>query len=231
MRKGLMVLAFAAMVFIGIGCQETQKASTTAKKQQNSPGKTASLAAVDLRCEYMQDPLGIDAKNPRLFWKLSATHRAAMQTAYQLIVASSAEKLTANQGDLWDSGKVASSDSIQIEYAGAELRSGQQCFWKVRVWDEKGTEGPWSRPALWTMGLLKADDWKGKWIGKDEPAGAAAASNPLAGSPGLMYGSTLAVNWCLGVLGRIPLSVSSKAELASRPTKKLTPALAIRSPS
>jgi alpha-L-rhamnosidase len=179
MRKGLLVSAIVVMAWMGVGCEETQKAQPAAKEQQLSAGNSMRLAAVDLRCEYMQDPQGIDALQPRLFWKISATNRGAMQTAYQILVASGADKLAENQGDLWDSGKVASSDSIQIEYAGAKLSSGQACFWKVRVWNEKGNEGQWSRPALWTMGLLKADDWKGKWIGKDEAA-AAAGANPLS---------------------------------------------------
>lgn len=176
MRNGLMVSAVVGAVLVGLGC-EPHAAMREVEKQVNS----LYLSAYDLRCEYMQDPLGIDAINPRLFWKLSTPRRGAMQTAYRVLVASTADKLAANQGDLWDSGKVASPDFIQIEYAGKPLTSGRQCFWKVRVWDENGVEGPWSRPALWTMGLLKADDWKGKWIGKDEPANAAAA-NPLSGA-------------------------------------------------
>ncbi len=187
MRKGLMVSVFVGMVLVGLGCDGSQKDSMEAEKQQISRINSVSLAAVDLRCEYMADPLGIDATKPRLFWKLSATHRGAMQTAYRILVASSAEKLAENQGDLWDSGKVASSDSIQIEYAGKILVSGQPCFWKVRVWNEKGTEGPWSRPALWTMGLLNPSDWKGKWIGKDEAAAAATAAHPLSGASWIWF--------------------------------------------
>ncbi|NLH15707.1 MAG: hypothetical protein GX455_03915, partial [Phycisphaerae bacterium] len=181
MRKGLLASVVVGMVFVGMGC-EPHMALREMERQVDS----LWLSAVDLRCEYMKDPLGIDAAQPRLFWKLDTPRRGAMQTAYRILVASSADKLAWNRGDLWDSGKVASPDSIQIEYAGKILTSGQQCFWKVRVWDEKGTEGPWSRPALWTMGLLKGEDWKGKWIGKDEAASAAAA-NPLAGASWIWF--------------------------------------------
>lgn len=176
MRNGLAGLGLVAMVWLGFGC-EPHIALQNLERQVNSRWGSA----YDLRCEYMQDPLGIDSVRPRLFWKLSATHRGTMQSAYRILVASSAEKLAANQGDLWDSGKIDSTDSIQIEYAGKELVSGQECFWKILVWNENGYEGVWSRPAKWTMGLLNPEDWKGKWIGKDESAGAVAA-NPLVGS-------------------------------------------------
>ncbi len=181
MHKGLMVSLMMITAFVGTGCEETQMTPGPAEEPQTARGYSLHLAAVDLRCEYRADPLGIDVAKPRLFWKLSAVNRGAMQKAYRILVASTAEKLSANQGDFWDSGLVTSSDTIQIEYAGSPLSSGQECFWKVRVWDEKGNAGPWSRPARWTMGLLKASDWKGKWIGKDESV-SVTATNPLSGA-------------------------------------------------
>ena len=80
---------------------------------------------------------------------------------------------------LWDSGKVASDQSIQVRYAGKPLVSEQECFWKVRVWDEQGKASAWSEPARWSMGLLKPSDWHAKWIGLDEPAGSQAAKKVL----------------------------------------------------
>ena len=65
---------------------------------------------------------------------------------------------------------MTSDQSIQVRYAGKALASEQECFWKVRVWDEQGKPSAWSQPARWTMGLLKPSDWHGKWIGLDEPA-------------------------------------------------------------
>ena len=61
--------------------------------------------------------------------------RGAKQTAYQVLVASTPEKLAADQGDLWDSGRVASDQSTQIVYAGKPLQSRMRCHWKVRLWD------------------------------------------------------------------------------------------------
>ncbi|MBI2929336.1 MAG: family 78 glycoside hydrolase catalytic domain [Verrucomicrobia bacterium] len=130
-----------------------------------------ALTPTELRCEYRAAPLGIDAARPRLSWVLRADserHRGLRQTAYQVIVATSAKKLATSEGDLWDSGQVQSDQSIHVQYAGQPPRSGQECFWKVRVWDQQGKASAWSQPAKWTMGLLKPTDWKGQWIGKDE---------------------------------------------------------------
>ena len=123
-----------------------------------------------LRCEYLENPLGIDALHPRLSWILESDKRGEKQTAYQVLVASSTEKLSKDEGDLWDSGKVDSDQSILVPYAGKELTSRQQCFWKVRVWDGRGQASPWSEPASWSMGLLKPEDWQAKWIGLEAPA-------------------------------------------------------------
>jgi alpha-L-rhamnosidase len=122
----------------------------------------------ELRCEDLKDPQGIDAVQPRLSWKLYSNGRNQAQTAYEILVASSPVELAANQGDLWESGKVLSDQSIQLGYAGKPLASRAPCFWKVRVWDEAGKVSGWSQPARWTMGLLAPADWDGaKWIGSD----------------------------------------------------------------
>lgn len=125
------------------------------------------VAVTDLRCEWLVNPLGIDAKQPRLGWKLTAKERAQSQYAYQILVASSEAKLRSEQGDLWDSGQVVSSQSVLVPYAGKALKSHAQCFWKVRVWSDEKTVSGWSRPAAWTMGILAADEWRAKWIGLD----------------------------------------------------------------
>lgn len=153
----------------------------------------------DLRCEYQGKPLGIDALRPSLSWKLEtgstsakatadknlkletrnldASTRGIRQVAYQVLVASMPELLKQDQGDLWDSGKVESDQSIHVAYAGKALTSRMRCYWKVRVWmttilnPEPRTLNPsdWSEPAMWTMGLLKPDDWKAQWIAPPAP--------------------------------------------------------------
>ena len=121
----------------------------------------------NLRCEMLVNPLGIDIKEPRLSWQLNADQRNVQQTAYEIIVSSSREKLSMNDGDIWSSGKVNSSQSIHIKYAGKVLQSGTEYFWKVKSSTNKG-ETTWSEPANWSMGLLNKNDWKAKWIGYDK---------------------------------------------------------------
>ena len=118
----------------------------------------------DLRCEYLTDPLGIDALQPRLSWKLEPGPPGLHQTAYRVIVA------PADTGaNLWDSGEIESDQSVHVVYGGKPLSSRARCVWKVRVRDETGNWSGWSKPAAWTTGLLKPEDWTGaKWIGLDE---------------------------------------------------------------
>ena len=124
----------------------------------------AGLKPANLRCEYAVDPLGVDSPNPRLFWTVTSPERGEHQTAYQILVASSAAGLRQDQGDLWDSNKVESRETIQIRYGGRRLGSGQPVFWKVRVWDVNGKASDWSKPATWTMGVLHPEDWHARWI-------------------------------------------------------------------
>ncbi|HWW03245.1 MAG TPA: family 78 glycoside hydrolase catalytic domain [Candidatus Acidoferrum sp.] len=130
----------------------------------------STLTVQDLRCEYLNNPLGIDVPQPRLSWALESDSKSARgerQTAYEVLVAGSRQKLAANQGDLWDTGRVDSDQSIQLGYAGKPLVSQQECFWKVRVWDQSGHPSGWSAPAQWSMGLLSPTDWQAYWIGVD----------------------------------------------------------------
>jgi alpha-L-rhamnosidase len=126
-----------------------------------------NIGLQNLRCEMLVNPLGIDATQPRLSWEVTASVRDVQQTAYHILVATSIEKLNANIGDLWDSGNVKSDVSIQVPYKGKALGSRVQCFWKVKITTNKG-QSNWSKPAHWSMGLLNASDWKGKWIGLDK---------------------------------------------------------------
>ncbi len=122
-----------------------------------------SVTVTRLQCEYLTNPLGIDARRPRLSWVLESPRRGARQTAYQ-IEASTRE---GGEPDLWDSGKVASSQSVHVVYAGKPLQSSQRAHWRVRVWDEKDQPSPWSERAWWEMGLLDASDWKAQWISSE----------------------------------------------------------------
>ena len=144
---------------------------------------TILLKPVELRCEYLVNPVGIDVVQPRLSWILNLGQstwveswftrreqtRGREQTPYRILVASSAAKLAVNRGDLWDSGKVVSDETAQIVYAGVALTSRQQVFWKVEVWDEHHQKSKWSQTATWEMGLLQPQDWQGSWVGINMP--------------------------------------------------------------
>jgi len=125
----------------------------------------AGVTVQELRCEYRANPLGIDVRAPRLSWQLASTERGQKQTAYRILVASSAELLQREQGNLWDSGKVNSDQSIQVRYAGKPLTARKSCFWKVQTWDKDGRAGEWSPVAAWEIGLPDAADWQdANWI-------------------------------------------------------------------
>jgi alpha-L-rhamnosidase len=158
MRQYLLLIAMMLVaIFTTSGCAPVTPGS----------GETA-MTPSEPRCEYLANPGGVDVASPRLSWEIVGGPRSARQTAYQVLVASSADLLAQDQGDVWDSGKVDSDQSIGVNYAGPALRSGQNVYWKVRVWDQLDQPAPWSKPATWSMGLLSAGDWSAKWIGKDE---------------------------------------------------------------
>lgn len=121
----------------------------------------------NLRCEMRVDPEGIDCLAPRLSWEITGEERGVKQQSYRILVASTPEQLNAGTGDLWDSGEVASDQSIQVDYSGNKLDSRQLCFWKVKVTTNKG-ETSWSTPAYWSMGLLEDGDWQARWTGLDK---------------------------------------------------------------
>ncbi|HWP39623.1 MAG TPA: family 78 glycoside hydrolase catalytic domain, partial [Tepidisphaeraceae bacterium] len=139
-------------------------ASSSAAAQELQAGDGSAVRVVGLRCEFGVNPAGVDVEQPRLFWQIHSQQRGQRQTAWQVLAASSAELLSQDRGDLWDSGRVESDQTTHIRYAGAKLQSSQQVFWKVRAWDRDGRPSPWSQPATWTMGLLEPRQWKGIWI-------------------------------------------------------------------
>lgn len=126
----------------------------------------AQVSLQNTTCEMLENPLGIDIQKPRLAWQIISKERNVMQTAYQVLVSSSLEKLNANNGDFWDSGKVNSAKSIHVAYDGKVLTSRVKAYWKVKTWTTAG-ESEWSAPNSWTMGLLYYKDWPKGWIGFD----------------------------------------------------------------
>lgn len=138
------------------------------------------LVPEKLQCELRTEPLGVDVAQPRLGWISTSTIRSDAQTAYQIIVASSGALLNQENGDLWDSGKVISSEQTQVPYGGQALASSRRVYWKVRVWDAADAVSSWSAAASWTMGLLNPADWQAQWIGEtNPPTGSTAAPGLL----------------------------------------------------
>jgi alpha-L-rhamnosidase len=127
------------------------------------------LAPALPRCEYQINPLGLQEVCPRFFWIVNDPSRGARQSAYQIVIASTPDNARADRGDLWDSGKTAGDQSIQIEYAGAKLTSAGRYYWKVRTWDAQDRPSAWSEIQWFEMGLLKPSDWKASWISAVAP--------------------------------------------------------------
>ena len=134
------------------------------------------VAVGGLQVDDTTNPLGIDDTHPSLSWKLTSQVNGEYQTAYRILMATSAGSLSSGVGNVWDSGQVASGDSVAIVYGGPALQSATVYYWAVQVWDEHGTASAWSAPAQWEMGLLSPTDWQGaQWISPDTTS----ADSPL----------------------------------------------------
>jgi len=123
---------------------------------------------VRLRCEAVQNPLGLGTAAPHLSWQNDSTERDWRQSSYQILVASSPDGLRRGKGDIWESGKINSSESVGIAYQGPKLEVRKRYYWAVRVWDAKGHATQSSESAWWETGL-GASDWKAKWIAWKNP--------------------------------------------------------------
>ncbi|RYG05307.1 MAG: alpha-L-rhamnosidase, partial [Chitinophagaceae bacterium] len=139
------------------------------------------LTVDELTCQYLVNPKGVEAQNPSLSWKLKSTQQNVLQTAYQILVAENVADLNKNLGSTWDSEKITSRQSIQVQFKGSSLRAGKTYFWKVKIWDNKNNV-VWSSVSHWQMGLLTATDWKGaKWIAYEKLADSNVNTLPTDG--------------------------------------------------
>ncbi|MEI8113820.1 MAG: glycoside hydrolase family 78 protein [Bacteroidia bacterium] len=114
----------------------------------------------ELICEYHTNPVGIDIQKPRLSWQMNSAEENILQTAYEMQVTDQ----TAKGKVIWTSGKVNSSQSVNVTYDGPALKSMQRVYWQVRIWDNKGKATAWSAPSFWEMGILEPESWKASWI-------------------------------------------------------------------
>jgi len=124
-----------------------------------------SLSVLNLTCESAVNPMNVDIRRPQLSWIVSSDEDGQRQTAYQVLVATSPAKLADDNGDLWDSGRVRSANTLNILYSGHSLASTERVFWKLRIWGAYGNATAWSSVNSWTMGLLSQEDWNAHWIG------------------------------------------------------------------
>jgi hypothetical protein len=136
--------------------------------------KAAELTPVRLTTEMRVDPVGIGITHPLFGWNLVAVPDSARnlrQSGFRILVASSAERLEHQTGDVWDSGRVPSTVFWQLPYAGPALQSHTTYYWKVEVWNGGSSPGPWSMPARFITGLLATSDWTAKWIAAEPDHG------------------------------------------------------------
>lgn len=129
---------------------------------------SAAAAPVRLKVEQRVNPLGIDVKRPVLSWQSDSTERNWKQTAYEVRVSTTTAGLVSGRPDVWDSGKISSSESVGIPYGGVDLKSRQRYYWTVEVWDGAGRSSRAAIPGWWETGLLEASDWSAKWIHRDD---------------------------------------------------------------
>lgn len=128
-----------------------------------------SMNPVNLTCDYLENPLGINSKQPGLSWELVSDERNQTQTAYQIIAASSEKLIASEKSDLWDSGKIISNKTLQVKYTGKAFNSGDRIWWRVRVWDKNDGQSAFSKPAFFEAAILNPEDWKASWIKRSEP--------------------------------------------------------------
>ncbi|MCK3684738.1 family 78 glycoside hydrolase catalytic domain [Maribellus sp. YY47] len=121
----------------------------------------------DMTCEYNTQPKGIDVQSPRFSWKIASTERSILQASFRIIVSEEKNEVLGKSGDSWDSGRVESSNTINITYEGSTLKSNRDYFWRVCIQTKNGEE-IWSKPARFHTAFFSASDWKADWITTSE---------------------------------------------------------------
>ncbi|MBC7423910.1 MAG: alpha-L-rhamnosidase N-terminal domain-containing protein, partial [Ferruginibacter sp.] len=123
------------------------------------------ISVANLQCEYQQMPLGVEAEHPQFSWQLFSAKRNVLQSAYRILVSDDSMLLQKNIGNVWDTKKVISNQSIQVNYNGKKLLATHTYYWKAMVWDNLKDTSAWCTAASWQMGLLTKQDWKNAlWI-------------------------------------------------------------------
>jgi hypothetical protein len=124
----------------------------------------AQISVTHLTCEMAENPLAVIQNQPRLSWQLVSKESNISQTAYQILVASSEEKLKKDEADVWDSKRVNSDKNLQITFGGSPLKSETKYFWKVKVWDQNYKISKWSKITSFRIAPVDSD-LNPTWVG------------------------------------------------------------------
>lgn len=136
-------------------------------------GNGQEISVYGLTVEHKTKPLGVDETHPRFSWKLKSNRQNVLQTHYRIQVSTD----PAFTEFVWKSGKVASSQSVLLEYRGKQLAAQTRYYWRVKVWDNKEGESAWSQTEYWETGMMSAENWQARWI---EPVQVEQHSGPAA---------------------------------------------------
>lgn len=144
-----------SIVFIAIFCVSCKQVSTS----------RTPFSFEKLLVNAKENPIAIESRQPNFSWIITADGFNKSQSGYHILLASSEEKLSEGDADLWNSKKVKSNKSTFIKYQGKGLKPMQKYFWKVKIWDEKGDSSAWSQPQEFETGLMSKENWgASKWI-------------------------------------------------------------------
>jgi alpha-L-rhamnosidase len=160
LRTKIFVTSLAALTALGVAAAPSATASpTAAPTPATAPANPAADSArpSGLTVDGLARPADLeDLDSPRLSWIDPAD---TTQTAYQVVVSSTAARAAAHDGDVWDSGRVASARQTDVAYGGTALERTQRYYWSVRTWDARGKASGWSQPAWFGTG--PGTDWAG----------------------------------------------------------------------
>lgn len=121
---------------------------------------------INLKCDYLPNPLGIDALHPRLTWMLADDRQGAKQTAYRLVVGTDSMAVVQGKGNAWLTAKTPSAEQL-VTYQGKALQPYTRYFWRVDIWDKDGVAAP-SAVNSFETGVMRMTNWKGTWISDEQ---------------------------------------------------------------
>ncbi|MES2647949.1 MAG: family 78 glycoside hydrolase catalytic domain [Bacteroidota bacterium] len=131
-----------------------------------SDGFSQHSKAIEFRCEHLFNPIGIDAKQPRLSWMLTDKRTGAKQLAYQVLVATDSLQLLKGMGNMWQTS-IVNSDANRVTYNGKPLQPFTKYYWKIQTWDKQNIRSNGSEIAFFETGMMDMKNWKGAWISDD----------------------------------------------------------------